>query len=413
MTARPLWLSVAASALIAGACGSAAKLAPGADAEIALEADAATTAPPSVDARAASADAATSADLAAPADPGRDAGNPEDALTTDDAGGRPETIHFVGRWDLRKAGRAITVNSGSHIIAQWDGPAISARFDLTLNRTPIPTIAWRVDGGAWSEAFLSATVPLASGLAAGRHEIMLMARGMDEMQSRWSPPLVASITFLGLDAPGGGLVPSLRPRKPRLEFLGDSITEGVQIWTDKPGQMGPTWNVDGRTAYPCQTSLALDAEWRQVGFGRQGILIAGNGGVPVAPAAFNWIYEGAPRDDWQPDVVVINQGTNDRRDQTPGFSPAFGKYLDIVRTAYKNAWMVVMVPFVATGHPTEVKAEVATRKAAGDNKLLLVDTQGWLKTSDLGADGVHPNAAGSVVIRDHLLPVLRPLLPAR
>jgi hypothetical protein len=47
---------------------------------------------------------------------------------------------------------------------------------------------------------------------------------------------------------------------------------------------------------------------RQVGFGRQGLLI---GGVPTANDVFNFIYEGVPRDEWQPDLVTINQGTND------------------------------------------------------------------------------------------------------
>ena len=47
--------------------------------------------------------------------------------------------------------RAITVNTGSHVVATFSGTAVSARFDVSLNQTPNPTLAWRIDGGAWQE----------------------------------------------------------------------------------------------------------------------------------------------------------------------------------------------------------------------------------------------------------------------
>ena len=50
-----------------------------------------------------------------------------------------------------------------------------------------------------------------------------------------------------------------------------------------------------------------------MGFGHQGILQAGHGNVPKAADSFNWVYATVPREAaWVADMVVLNQGTNDR-----------------------------------------------------------------------------------------------------
>ena len=64
--------------------------------------------------------------------------------------------HFVGRWDRRDADRAVTVNSGSYVLARFDGPGVSARFDVSANKPPLPTITWRMDDGDWQEAEVAA-----------------------------------------------------------------------------------------------------------------------------------------------------------------------------------------------------------------------------------------------------------------
>jgi lysophospholipase L1-like esterase len=321
-----------------------------------------------------------------------------------DASGFVETIHYYGRWN-RLADRAITVNSGSHLVAQFDGTSIAARFDVTTNVTPFPNVAWRIDQGAWQEAEIASSLSLASGLSAGLHEVWLIARGFDENESRWTPPLVSSLTFLAFDVTGGSLRASARPVQPKIEFLGDSITEGVAIYPDRAGKTGPAWRADGRIAYACQTSLALGADWRQVGFGRQGVTIVGNGGVPKAGDAFNWIYANVPRDAWQPDLVVINQGTNDASAAADVFRQAYSGFLDSVRKAYAQAWIAALRPF-GGAHAADIQAEVASRAAAGDARIFFVDTTGWLSAPDF-TDGVHPNAQGSAKVTQLLTPVLQ------
>jgi lysophospholipase L1-like esterase len=303
-----------------------------------------------------------------------------------------ELIHYYGRWN-RLNDRAITVNTGSHVVAQFTGTGISAKFDTSLNKAPGLTMAWRIDQGPWQEGEVTSTLSLATGLTAGPHEVILMVRGLNEGQSRWSPPLVSSITFLGFDVAGGALQSSPRPVRPKIEFLGDSITEGINLFYGHNGQNTPCWNADGRRAYASQTAQTLSAEWRQVGFGRLGLLIEGNGGVPVANSAFNWIYKDVPRDDWQADLVVVNQGTNDGSAPATTFQPAYATYLKTIRVGYPGAKIAAMRPFNGA-HAAEIKAEVETRKSAGDSRVYYIDTTGWLGNGDF-TDGTHPNEQGS------------------
>jgi lysophospholipase L1-like esterase len=323
-------------------------------------------------------------------------------------------IQFHGRWDRRQADRATTVNAGSYIVARFDGRSITARFDLTKNKAPLPTLAWRIDGidEQWRESEIAESLELEKDLKPGEHTFLLLVRGLDEHQPRWSPPLTASVTFLGFDLPAGGkFVQAADEPKLKVEFLGDSITEGVRVHNKEPGRETWPWTSDALHAYPLLTAMKLDAEWRQVGFGRLGIIIPGNGGVPIAPDAFDWFYEGCPRDDWQADVVVVNLGTNDFKATSAQFRPGYAKELSVIRKAYPKATVLALRPFNGA-HADDIQAEVAARKTSGDANVAYVDTTGWLEKSDY-TDGVHPNAAAGDKLADRLAPVIKEHAPKK
>jgi lysophospholipase L1-like esterase len=330
------------------------------------------------------------------------------------AGGGPAVElsqqHFYGRWNLAQAGKAVTVNSGSHVTARFNGTGISAEFDLTGNTGNVPTVSFKIDDGALVEKEISATLELGAGLPAGEHDVTLFVRGMSEFEARWTPPLIAFTSFVGFTVAGGALVPTARPGRLKMEILGDSITEGVALHAQGPqGQNTPNWRTDGPRGYASLAAQKMNAEWRQVGFGRQGLTIGGNGGVPKAPDAFNWFYEGVPRDAWQADLVVINQGTNDQFNNVTGatFAPAYLSLLELVRDAYPEARIAALRP-LSGGFATEIQAQIAARHAAGDAKVFYIDTAGWTAQGDF-TDGVHPNEAGSVKIADQLVTALQAL----
>jgi lysophospholipase L1-like esterase len=329
----------------------------------------------------------------------------------------PDACRFFGRWDLRSAKRAVTVNSGSYVRARFSGASLCASFDVSVNQAhcvctaqgSLPTIAWRIDEGKWHEAELAATVKLADGLARGRHAVMLMVRGLDEHQSRWTPPLVASVTFTGFGLAKGGKLeePLPRWRKPALsiEFLGDSITEGVVVQEGRAGVVEGIpftwpWLADARLSYAGQTAMALGAEWRQVGFGATGLARAGSGGAPGALDSFNFFYAGCPRDAWQPEVVIVNQGTNEGSMPANEYQPLYARYLAMIRAAYPKAKIAALRPFCGA-QEASIKAAVDACHAGGDSNVYYINTSGWYNGP------LHPNVTGSAALAEKLAKALR------
>ena len=316
-----------------------------------------------------------------------------------------QSIRFFGRWDLRAPDRAITVNSGSYLLAQFSGNSISARFDIAANLPPLPVLTWRIDGGEWQYAEIAPELKLADGLAAGPHTLWLMVRGMDEHQSRWKQPLVASVTFLGLDLPAGGqfLKPLAEWDNPKLkiEFLGDSITEGVLVGGPHgKAQATWPWSSNALDSWAGQTALALGAMWRQVGFGATGINHGGSGGAIAAQDSFNSFYDGCPRDDWQPDLVVINQGANNVMDNSAKYLPLYEKYLATIRAAYPKAKIAAVRPF-SGAQADAIKVAVDAARDAGDKEIYYIDTTGWY----LGP--LHPAARDCIGIAAKLTDALK------
>jgi lysophospholipase L1-like esterase len=310
-------------------------------------------------------------------------------------------LRLFGRWDLRTPDRAVTVNSGSYILARFSGPAVNALFDVSLNKAPLVSLAWRVDDGPWQESEVAAKLKLADGLAGGPHTLWLMVRGFDQIQSRWKAPLNSSITFLGLDLPGGQLMAPLDAwdhPKLTIEFLGDSITEGVLVQPTCPTQ---PWQNDALDSYSWQTGMTLGAQWRQVGFGGTGMEKGGGGHAIGALNSFNFFHDGCPRDDWQPDLVVVNQGTNDRKKVLPAqYAPLYAQYLTMIRQAYPQAKIVALRPFNGA-EVGAIQQVVDQRRAAGDLQVYYIDTTGWYTGKAL-----HPDAEASKPLAAKLADVL-------
>jgi lysophospholipase L1-like esterase len=313
-------------------------------------------------------------------------------------------LRLFGRWDLRTPERALTVNTGSYILGHFNGTAVNALFDVSLNQPALPTLAWRIDDGAWQESEIAAKLKLADGLTNGPHTLWLMVRGLDEHESRWNAPLTSSVTFLGLEMPGGGtlLAPLDEWDHPKLkiEFLGDSITEGVLVQAPRPGKDSWAWQTDALDSHACQTAMLLGAAWRQVGFGATGLAHGGSGGAPGALDSFNFFHAGCPRDDWQPELVVVDQGTNDGGMPSDQYRPLYAKYLALIRAGYPKAKIAAVRPFNGA-QEAAIKEVVASLQAAGDAQVYYIDTTGWYSGT------LHPNAEASKGIAAKLAEALK------
>jgi lysophospholipase L1-like esterase len=209
--------------------------------------------------------------------------------------------------------------------------------------------------------------------------------------------------------PGQELLPPPALGTRRIAFFGDSITQGSRLVRAGRGPGGG----DGTLAYPALTASAFRARALQVGFGGQGLLVPGVGRVPPAAVTLDRVFAGVADDgSFAPDVVVVNQGTNDVRASSVAFRAAYLVYLRRVRELYPRAEILALRPLVGR-HADAVRAAVS---ALRDPRARYVDTTGWLGRGELN-DSVHPNARGHARVAARLTAVVaavtgwRPLRP--
>lgn len=311
---------------------------------------------------------------------------------------KPETlppgkgsIRLLGRWDSRGApDRFVAVNPGSSFEFRYEGTTCVLHFDRSANKAPWPQLWVRLDG-RWAKHSLDRDrIVLGEGAGLGRHKVWVVLKSAREHQSRWKPPLVASLTLTGVEVPDGVFVRLPRSRRRIFEAIGDSITEGVLfLRRGKPEEW--TEIADSRGTYAFQAAVALGCEPRLIGFGAQGLTRAGNGGVPPAGLAYPFVYEGAPADEPPADIVTILHGSNDSK--VPHIESVYTNFARLVRRRNAQAAIFCVIPFNQI-HARSIRGAVDTLRGHGDAMVFLVETRDWIDPKTDATDGVHPNAQG-------------------
>ncbi|GAA1576457.1 hypothetical protein GCM10009789_32320 [Kribbella sancticallisti] len=302
-------------------------------------------------------------------------------------------IVLEGQWG-QQPGIATTVNSGSRISFTFNGERVQALFDV--DGLTVPPHLWiSLDDG---EPRLYVVDQPVIELAAerGQHKVEIVVKDVNEHANRWNPPFGCAVVFAGLVLDQDTrLRLSGRPGGPRLEFYGDSITQGVRSLSAHPESDG----ADGSKSYAYLTARALGASAYQVGFGRQGIIKPGNGEVPPGTESFGWNYAGSRAERVeQPDLVVLNLGVND----DTLTAAQYGDYLRRVRAEYGDSKIVALSPFSGK-YADEIEAAV---KLVGDQGIRYVGTEGWI-TEDDCTDRVHPSVEGHAKIAARLVEELK------
>lgn len=325
-------------------------------------------------------------------------------------------LQYWGRWDQRSAATtgAVTVNTGSTILARFQGTHITLHFTTTQYSHQFPTLWLQVDEGEWKAVRPAEELRISpAALPAGSHVVRLVVKGFREWENRWEVPLVGSVIFRGVtpDARTQLVSPPERPAK-LVEFLGDSITEGVLVLNTGPRE---TWSrerwpefSDGRRSWAYQSAHLAGVEPRTVGFGRLGLSINANGGVPPALHSFPFMYSGAPIDKTRlPDAVVINLGTNDgQRVSGEVFRPLYQAYLETIRKAYPLAQILCLRPFNGA-HSTVIEGVV---RELQDLKIRYVDTTDWIDPEKHTTDKVHLNLDGNRIAAEKVATILKTVL---
>ncbi|WP_369264263.1 GDSL-type esterase/lipase family protein [Streptomyces sp. R35] len=309
-------------------------------------------------------------------------------------------LAYEGHWG-RTATSATTVNSGSRLRLRFTGGTLHALFDVSSITVPAQ-IYVSVDGGpkrlyAVDRDDLDIAVP-----GRGTHTAELSVKDVFSRANRWTPPLETGVVLTGLRLEEGArLLPQHQLPGPRLVFYGDSITQGVMALCE----VNTSDCADGTAAYPTLVADDLNASLTQVGFGRQGVLQSGNGGVPAAGDAYGWNYADSRADsDRRADVIVVNQGTNDAAYGAEEFRVAYRAYLDRLRSAAPHARILALRPF-SGAHADDIAAVV---RELADPHVEFVDTTGWISPEDGDFNGtVHPNAQGHRKVADRLASLIK------
>ena len=166
-------------------------------------------------------------------------------------------------------------------------------------------------------------------------------------------------------------------------FFGDSITEGVRVLSMNADSDGNS----ATGAFPYIASSNLNAISYRVGFGGSGITKGGNGGVPSLINFIDNMTKNKLTPYYEPDVVVVNMGTNDTDAATDVFKAQYTAVINRLLVKYSGTPLFIMVPFNGAR-----KSEITdiTKNKKG---VYMVDTNGWNIST---TDGTHPNVAGGV-----------------
>lgn len=197
-------------------------------------------------------------------------------------------------------------------------------------------------------------------------------------------------------------------KKLKLEFLGDSITAGFGNMAVKEQNIMYHFEQDSSQSYAYKTAELLDADIRTVAISGEGVY---RNCAKEEGLRFKNIFNMRTREikeydhsEWQPDVMVLNCGTND----VPGETTLETMYeegsllLDQIRRAYPNAKIVWMYGMMNGKFSDTLKKLIADKRKAGDKNMSYLYVKDiYSQKDEVGAIG-HPNVNASVRVSKKL-----------
>ena len=330
--------------------------------------------------------------------------------TTAPPGKSENNIEFIGRF--------ATVGGTDHKQFEWSGSTITAGFEGTEIGITLKILR---NGPYGDNDYFNVTVDngkpyvlkitkgtdrytLASGLKKGYHTVVVT--------KRTEGPFGALIQFEGFDYGSGKAAPAPARRERRIEIYGDSISAGYGNEGEGSGFRLEEENAD--LTYASITAKNLNAEYTAIALSGHGVHKSlSQSTTEVTPKYFDRnLYKTSGNYRFtqpDPDVVIINLGTND---YAIGVTDAeyYESYMDFIakiRRKYRDAYIVVTT-CGGTNRPLDVLQQIvdARKEKYGDEKIgrfigVFEDVDGAF-----GADG-HPSVYGHTQLADQLTEYLK------
>ena len=223
-----------------------------------------------------------------------------------------------------------------------------------------------------------------------------------------------------------GIIPTPE-RERKIEFIGDSITCGYGVDAPNEGYDFSTETEDGSKTYAALVGKALDADvnivaWSGIGAyscytsgdePSQWKLISGiYGNTDTMHTNRKWDFSS-----WQPDVVVINIGTNDNSwtkgisKRVDTFGSAYYDFICQVREKNPDAYIICSLGAMGSNLMPEIEEQVADYSAnTGDYRVTTFEFANQNGYRDgYGAD-YHPSAKTHQKMADKLAPFIAELM---
>lgn len=300
---------------------------------------------------------------------------------------------YVGRWwteTIEGKDYHMTNNDGSEIFFRTSGSETITPVWCKKGITTNVYYAYSIDNGPIHRALTGTAIAIGD---QQEHIVRLTVDGVAEGGGeKWSGNY--AIGFGGLSEAVQTI--GLLPHNPLIHFYGDSITEGIRaLGITTTGDMGDTNSATNSYSY--LTAKKLTAAPYLVGYGASGIEATGSFNTLIN--TMGNLYNGKQVDKQEPDLIVVNMGTNDAGTAAQQFSNDYKTAINRLRILYPGVRIACMVPFNQT-HADDIASAIA-----GIPECSLINTEGWAADMEF-ADGTHPTAKGAEVASDKLAQAL-------
>lgn len=313
------------------------------------------------------------------------------------------SIRYTGRF-AEYEGAMTSTAPGSEIAIAFTGDNIVLSFDTTNYQDPVPHVYLQLDGGDMFESAITSFLRVNS--SSGEHVLRVIYKSAVEAQPRFYHPLVGKIAFKGFWADNTAVLPE--DNRKTIEFVGDSITEGVLIDVELFENAGPQETrpfVDDVTAtYAYLTAKHFGLKNLHMGYGAVGVTHGGQGMVPKAAKAYPYCFDGAPVTYPHPDYILINHGANDSGHTAEEYITEYRKLLELVRSTHTDSVIIVLSAFCGT-YPNELKALVEEFNKTNNDTVHFIDASTWGKGHPL-----HPLRHGHIEIAGKLIKELENII---
>lgn len=318
-----------------------------------------------------------------------------------------ESIRLTGRWDTENKEYATATATGSYIEFCFKGTLATALFNCDNNKYPYPHLWIQIDNGDYTEAMVDNYIKIRT-KEDKEHTVKIIFKGTVEEFRRWYAPLESKISFCGVitDTP----IKIKEDTRKTIEFVGDSITEGVLTDEDYYGENGENkfsigqfnrvYQDDVTATYAWLTAEKLNLRPIFMGYGAVGVTHSGMGAVPKADEAYPYNFDKSPITHKNSDYIVINHGANDRGGTLENYLDNYKKLLDVIIKMNPTSKIISLSAFCGAFHE-ELGEFIKEYNNKNNTDIFYIDSNGWVPVEPL-----HPNREGHRTISKNLTKIL-------